>query len=49
MKKLQAKLEKVGKKHTGTEDSTLKRTIGDSAAEKFRITFEARHIVGNYL
>ena len=49
MKKRSAKLEKLGKKHAGTEDSTLKRTTGDSAAEKFRITYEARHIVGNYL
>ena len=49
MKKLSAKLEKLGKKHAGTEDSTLKRTTGDSAAEKFRITYEARHIVGSYL
>jgi hypothetical protein len=48
-KKLKKRLEKLGKKHAGTEDSTLKRTTGDAAQEKFRITFEARHIVGNYL
>ena len=47
-RKVLAKMEKLGLKHTGTEDSTLKRTTGDSAQEKFRITFEARHIIGNY-
>ena len=29
----------------GTEDSTLTRTTGDSSAEKFRITYEARQII----
>ena len=48
-KKLKKRLEKLCKKHAGTEDSSLKRTTGDAAQEKFRITFEARHIVGNYL
>ena len=47
-KKVLAKMEKLGLKHTGTEDSTLKRTTGDSAQEKFRITYEARHLIGNY-
>ena len=47
-KKVKQRMEKNGKLHVGTEDSTLKRTIGDAAQEKFRITFEARHIVGNY-
>ena len=32
------------KRPRGTEDSTLKRTVGDAAQEKFRITYEARHI-----
>ena len=36
------------KRPRGTEDSTLKRTMGDAAQEKFRITYEARHIVKNY-
>ena len=49
MKKFKERMEKAGKKHTGTEDSTLKRTTGDASQEKFRITYEARHIVGNYL
>lgn len=48
MKKLRKRLEKLGKKYTGTEDSTLKRTTGDASQEKFRITYEARHLVGNY-
>ena len=48
-KKLENKMKKLGKMHAGTEDSTLKRTTGDAAAEKFRITYEARHIVGNYV
>ena len=47
-KKVLERLEKLGLKHTGTEDSTLKRTVGDSAQEKFRITYEARHLIGNY-
>ena len=47
-KKVLAKMEKLGLKHTGTEDSTLKRTTGYSAQEKFRITYEARHLIGNY-
>ena len=29
----------------GSEDSTLTRTTGDSAAEKFRITYEARQVI----
>ena len=29
----------------GTEDSTLTRTTGDSSAEKFRITYEARQVI----
>ena len=33
----------------GTEDSTLRRTIGDASQEKFRITYEARHIILHYL
>ena len=37
------------KRPRGTEDSTLKRTTGDAAQEKFRITYEARHILKNYL
>ena len=37
------------KRPRGTEDSTLKRTVGDAAQEKFRITYEARHILKNYL
>ena len=37
------------KRARGTEDSTLKRTTGDAAQEKFRITYEARHIVKNLL
>ena len=32
----------------GSEDSTLTRTTGDSAAEKFRITYEARQIIMKY-
>ena len=37
------------KRPKGTEDSTLKRTTADAAQEKFRITYEARHILKNYL
>ena len=37
------------KRPQGTEDSTLKRSMGDAAQEKFRITYEARHILKNYL
>ena len=29
----------------GTEDSTLTRTTGDSGAEKYRITYEARQVI----
>ena len=47
-KKVLQKIQKLGLKYTGTEDSTLKRTTGDSAQEKYRITYEARHIIGNY-
>jgi hypothetical protein len=32
----------------GSEDSALTRTTGDSAAEKFRITYEARQIIMKY-
>ena len=32
----------------GSEDSTLTRTIGDNAAEKFRITYEARQVIMKY-
>ena len=48
MKKAQIKIDKM-KKQGSTEDSTLKRTTGDAAAEKYRCTYEARHVVTNYL
>ena len=32
----------------GTEGSSLTRTTGDATAEKYRITYEARHLVLNY-
>ena len=32
----------------GTEDSTLTRTIGDASQEKYRCTYEARHVILNY-
>ena len=32
----------------GPEDSTLQRTTGDAAQEKFRITYEARHLITRY-
>jgi hypothetical protein len=38
----------VKKLEGGTEDSTLTRAIGDSSQEKYRCTFEARHIILNY-
>ena len=61
LNKLEKKMEKQEKKEAkpgrreelkrprGTEDSTLKRTVGDAAQEKFRITYEARHILKGYL
>ena len=44
-KALVATLQKQG----GTEDSTLTRATGDAAQEKYRCTFEARHIIMKYL
>ena len=38
----------VKKLEGGTEDSTLTRAVGDSSQEKYRCTFEARHIILNY-
>ena len=58
LQKLEAKVKKVEEKQgrkpelkrpKGTEDSTLKRTTGDAAQEKYRITYEARHLLKNYL
>jgi hypothetical protein len=32
----------------GTEDSTLTRAVGDASQEKYRCTYEARHVILNY-
>jgi hypothetical protein len=32
----------------GTEDSTLTRAVGDAAQEKYRCTYEARHVILKY-
>ena len=55
-KKLQKAEEKAGRKPEppkkrplGTEDSTLTRTTGDASQEKYRCTYEARHLIMNYL
>ena len=46
--KLRKKLKEVQERKSGAGDSTLKRAVGKADAEKFRIAFEARHIIEGY-
>jgi len=48
LKALEPKPAEELKAIVGTEGSTLTRTTGDSDAEKYRVTYEARHVVLNY-
>ena len=43
---LESNLKKEGPK--GTEDSTLTRAVGDATQEKYRCTYEARHVILHY-
>ena len=48
-KKLEGLLKKSqGEAPAGTEDSTLTRSTGDAAQEKYRCTYEARHVILKY-
>ena len=48
-KKLEGLLKKIqGEAPAGTEDSTLTRSTGDAAQEKYRCTYEARHVILKY-
>lgn len=45
---MKKKLEAIVEKCAGTEDSTLTRATGDASQEKYRCTYEARHLICRY-